>query len=190
LEKPKFALLVVNMLKDMIEKGKPYKMPQIFKQLIVPKIKEFIEDCRRASVPVIYVCDAHRPGDPEFSDFPKGMEHAVSGTEGAEIIEEVKPREGDFVVTKRRFSGFFGTELECLLSELRVNSVIAVGRPTNVCVLYTLADAFFRGFKVYVITDCMYSANEINHLRGLVNMFFAEQLTADEFRDKFLRCWR
>jgi nicotinamidase-related amidase len=186
LDKPRFALLIVNMLKDMIEEGRPFKMPFIFKQLIVPKIKEFTKKCRQAGIPVIYICDAHRPNDPEFTDFPKGMEHAVKGTKGAEIIEELKPCKGDFVVTKRRFSGFFGTELECLLSELDVNSVIIVGRPTNVCVLYTAADAFFRGFKVYVINDCMYSANENYHLMGLKNMFFAVQLSADEFCNKFL----
>ena len=184
---PKFALLVVNMLNDMVKRGRPFPMPPEFKQNIIPRIKDFIDKCRQKNIPIIYICDSHRPNDPEFTDFPKGVEHAVKGTTGADIIDEVKPHKEDYIVTKRRFSGFFDTELELLLSELGVDSVIMIGRPTNVCVLYTAADAFFRGFKVYAITDCLYSGTQTFHIMGLKNMFFAEQLKSDEFYRKFLQ---
>lgn len=183
--KQKFAILVVNMLKDMVERGRPYRMPARFKREIVPKIKEFIDMGRQNGIPIIYVCDAHRPEDPEFTDFPSGVEHAVSESDGAEVIDEVKPQEGDYIVGKRRFSGFYGTDLEPLLSELGVNSLVMVGRPTNVCVLYTAADAFFRGYSVFAITDCLYSKTERYHKTGLKNMFFAEQLSSEEFFKKF-----
>jgi len=173
------------MLKDMVERGKPFPMPPEFHEDVVPKIKEFIDRCRKEEILIIYICDSHRPNDPEFTDFPKGVKHAIKDTAGAEIIDEVKPHEKDYVVTKRRFSGFFNTELELLLSELRVNSVIVIGRPTNVCVLYTAADAFSHGFKVYAITDCLYSGTQTYHINGLENMFFAEQLKSEEFYRRF-----
>jgi nicotinamidase/pyrazinamidase len=182
----KFAILVVDMLKDMINKGRPFQMPMDFERKIVPNIQKFLVTSRQNQIPVIYISDAHRPNDPEFTDFPSGIEHAISGTEGAEVIEKVRPQKGDFIVKKRRFSGFYGTDLELLLADLHVNSIVLVGRPTNVCVLYTAADAFSRGYLVIAITDCLYSATEKYHRMGLKNMFFAEQITSVEFFKKMV----
>jgi nicotinamidase-related amidase len=183
--KTKYAILVIDMLEDMINKARPFKMPIEFKRKVIPNISKFLLKGRQNKMPIIYVSDAHRPNDPEFIDFQSGVEHAIRGTKGAKIIEEVYPKDGDFIVEKRRFSGFFGTDLELLLNDLCVNSVVFVGRPTNVCVLYTAADAFSRGYSVFAITDCLYSKTEKYHLMGLQNMFFAEKLKMEEFYEKF-----
>jgi nicotinamidase-related amidase len=183
--KSKPSVIVVNMLKDMVENGRPFPMPPEFKERVVPRIAQLIESARNVKIPVVYVCDAHRPGDPEFSDFPGGAEHAVKGTGGEEVIDDVKPLPGDYVVHKRRFSGFFGTDLENLLKELGVDTLIFVGRPTNVCVLYTVADAFQRGYSVLVAEDCLYSKTKEYHQSGLDAMFFARKITLDEFIREF-----
>ena len=183
--KNKPAVIVVNMLKDMILHGKPFPMPPEFKEQVIPRIAELLEDARRMEIPVIYVCDAHRPNDPEFSDFPAGAEHCVKGTGGEEVIDEVKPQPGDYKVVKRRFSGFFGTDLDILLSELGVDTLIFVGRPTNVCVLYTVADAFQRGYTVIAAQDCLYSKTKEYHQSGLDAMFFARKITLNEFVKEF-----
>jgi len=50
--------------------------------------------------------------------------HAINGTLGAEIIDELKPQPGDYVVKKRRFSGFYGTDVDLCLRELEVNNLV------------------------------------------------------------------
>ena len=62
-------------------------------------------------------------------------------------------REGDIVVPKRRYSGFFQTDLDLTLRELGVTTVVAVGADTNICVLHTLADAYFNNYSSVVVTD-------------------------------------
>jgi len=179
--KSRSAIVVINMLKDMIERGKPFPMPPEFKQTVVPKIALLIQNARKAGIPVIYVCDAHRADDPEFSDFPAGAEHCVKGSGREQVIDEVKPLSGDYIVEKRRFSGFFGTDLDILLSELGVDTLFFAGRPTNVCVLYTVADAFQRGYSVVAVEDCLYSRTKEYHQSGLDAMIFARKTTLDGF---------
>ena len=68
------------------------------------------------------------------------------GTHGAEIIEELKPGQEDLVVKKRRYSGFFGTDLDLLLRELEIKKIYIVGILTNICVFFTAVDASVRGY--------------------------------------------
>jgi hypothetical protein len=63
-------------------------------------------------------------------------------------FEEVKPQEGEFIIPKRRFSAFFGTELDLLLREKKVEKVEIVGVLTNICVLYTAAWAQMLHYQV------------------------------------------
>ena len=59
----------------------------------------------------------------------------------------------DFIITKRRYSGFFGTDLDLTLRELGVDTLVAVGEDTNICVLHTLADAYYLGYETIVAED-------------------------------------
>ncbi len=143
------ALLIIDMLNDFVNpKGKLYVPTS---ERIVPKIKELKRRFKEKGLPVIYTNDAHIRGvDKELELWG---EHAVRGTWGAEVVEGLEPDEGDFVVQKRRYSAFFSTDLDLLLRELKVKEVVLTGVATNVCVLHTAADAFFRGYKVTVVRD-------------------------------------
>ncbi len=151
------ALLVIDMLRDFIE-GK-LSSPRF--RRVIPCIERLLEVARGRGVPVVYVCDSHVPGvDRELELWGP---HAVRGTRGAEVIDELKPREGDYIVLKRRYSGFFQTDLDLLLRELGVDTVILTGVSTDVCVLHTAADAFFRGYRVVVVEDCVEAFTEEGH---------------------------
>lgn len=120
---------------------------------IVPNIRKLLRSAREWSVPVVYVTDAHLPeGDREFDIWPR---HAVEGSDGARVVDELRPEEGDFHIKKRRYSGFFETGLEALLRELGVDAVVLTGLVTNICIQHTAADAFFRGFRIVVPRDCV-----------------------------------
>ena len=106
---------------------------------------------RKAGVPVIFSCDAHLPGvDKELELWG---EHGIKDTDAAQPLARLGVSEGDFVVPKRRYDGFFQTDLDLLLRELGVDPLIAFGADTNICVLQTLAGAYFRTYKSSVPAD-------------------------------------
>ena len=106
---------------------------------------------RAAGIPVIFSNDAHIEGlDRELELWgPHGIRGKVRNLPELEAGEH----EGDFIIPKRRYSGFFETDLELTLRELGVKTIIAIGEDTNICVLHTLADAYFLGFDTIVVED-------------------------------------
>ncbi len=131
---------------------------------IVPVIQRELARAREAGEPVVYLADSHLPDDAEFAMFPP---HAIAGTKGAEIVPAVAPREDEIVVTKRRYSGFFGTDLDITLRERGVDTLRLVGDCTNICVLYTAADARNLGYAVEVVRDGVASFDEEAHRGAL-----------------------
>lgn len=131
---------------------------------IIPVISAEIARARAARERVVYLTDNHLPDDAEFATFPP---HAIVGTKGAEIIPELAPRSGDVVIPKRRYSGFFGTDLDITLREHEVDTLRLVGDCTNICVLYTAADARNLGYAVEVVRDGVTSFDEEAHRDAL-----------------------
>ena len=141
------ALVVVDMIEDFVrEGGALYCGPSMAS--IVPVIRGELDRAHTAGEAVVYLKDDHLPDDAEFAIFPP---HAVVGTKGAEIVPELAPAAGDVVIPKRRYSGFFGTDLDITLRERNVDTLRLVGDCTNICVLYTAADARNLGYGVEVV---------------------------------------
>jgi nicotinamidase/pyrazinamidase len=143
------ALVVVDMIEDFVhEAGALYCGPSM--ATIVPVIERELERARASGEPVVYLTDEHLPDDAEFAQFPP---HALKGTTGAKIVPEVAPHPGEIVIPKRRYSGFFGTDLDITLRERGVDTLRLVGDCTNICVLFTAADARNLGYAVEVVRD-------------------------------------
>ena len=140
------ALLVID------ELGDPTGTP--LEQTLLPAIENtarIAAAARRAGVPVIFTNDAHIPGlDRELLLWG---DHGIAGTPEAQTSPLLDPKEGDFTIEKRRYSAFFQTGLRLLLDELGVDTLIVVGADTNICVLQTLAGAYFRAYKTIVAAD-------------------------------------
>jgi nicotinamidase-related amidase len=146
------ALLIIDMLNDFVQPGAPLEVPET--RSIIKAIQNRISAARAARRPVIYICDAHAPDDPEFSrmGWPP---HAVRGTTGAQIITELTPGEMDPVIGKTGYSGFHQTGLEGLLQSLKIDRLTLTGCVTNICVLFTAYDAVIRGYDVTVPRNCV-----------------------------------
>lgn len=157
----KTAIIVIDMLNDFV--GGSLKRERA--ERIIPNLKRLLDEARKSGVPIIYSNDSHRPGIDE--EFHLWGPHAVEGTKGAEVIEDLKPLDTDFVVPKRRYSGFFATDLDILLKELGVETVIVTGLNSDICVKHTAADAFFRGYEIVVPEDGVESFTEEDHRWGL-----------------------
>ncbi len=159
------ALLIIDMLNDFVLDGAPLKVPKI--ERIIKPIKREIEKARDRGYHVIYICDSHEEDDREFELFPP---HAVKGTEGAKIVEDLKPEGTDLIVRKSTFSGFFNTDLDEILKKLDVQKLIVTGDVTNICILYTVADAVMRGYRVDVVKDAVAGLNMRDHKFALRQM--------------------
>lgn len=146
------AILIVDMLNDFCKPGGAMVLEG--SAVIFDPISQLVEAFRKNRHPVIYVNDCHRPGCYD-KEFEKRTPHCIDGTWGAGVIDELKPQEGDYCVKKRRFSGFFQTDLDLILRELGIQTVVVTGVVTNICVRSTCHDAFFRGYKVVVPKDCV-----------------------------------
>lgn len=155
------ALLVIDMLNDFIRGS--LKIPKA--EDIIANIKRLVDAFHDHKMPVVYVNDSHIEGvDQELRLWGN---HAISGSWGAQVVDELQPRKGDIIVRKRRYSGFFSTDLDLTLRELNVKTLVLTGLATDICVQHTAADAFFRGYKVIVVSDATASLTPERHERAL-----------------------
>jgi len=110
-----------------------------------------------------------------------------TGTKGAEVIDELKPAESDFIIRKRRYSAFYETDLDLLLRELKVDTLVVVGLVTDICVQHTVADAFFRGYRIIIPKDCVEALTEEAQERGikyLQRIYGCEITTVSDLMEK------
>lgn len=152
------AVIVVDMLRSFMEPGHPLYVGDKARQ-IIPSVQRLLERELARGSKVFYVCDNHDPDDPEFQMFPP---HCIAGTPEAEVIPELAGYPGQ-IIPKKRYSGFFNTDLEARLEELKPGKLIICGVLTDICVMHTAADARNRDYVVEVPVDCVASPDEKAH---------------------------
>ena len=89
----------------------------------------------------------------EFGE-PKDVRACIVGTKGWEIIEILKPQKGEVVIQKDKYDAFYGTNLENIVRQHGIDTLIFTGVLTNNCVRATAEGAHYRGFKLFVVSDC------------------------------------
>jgi biuret amidohydrolase len=121
------------------------------------RVPELITKAREAAVPVVFFQEAHRRDLVDFGRELDGVEdvHLLEGDPGTEISSSLGLRPDDYLIRKRRYSCFFGTELEILLKGLRANTLILVGGNTDVCVHYTFVDGHQHDYFCRVVEDAV-----------------------------------
>lgn len=161
----KFALIISDMLNDFVTGD--LKTDRAAK--IIPNLQKLVEAARENDVPVIYSNDAHYESD--FEVVHKWGSHALKGTPGAKVIPELEPGENDFTVEKRVYSGFYETGLDSILRGLYkgegADTIILGGLHTHICIRHTSADAFFRGYKIIIVSDGVEAFTQKDHEQGL-----------------------
>ena len=170
------ALVVVDMLKDFVDG----ELANPRAQRIVEPLRRLLAHARENGWVVVFSNDAHRPGDPELKVWG---EHAMEGTPGAQVIEELEPREGEIVSKKRTYGAFDETGLADELRERGVEEVVVTGQHTHICVRHTSYGALRNGFEVTVPRDavCAFEGvDEDDALEYLRMAYGATVTTVDE----------
>ncbi len=161
------AVIIVDMQNDFVKPGGRLRVPSA--EATVEPIRRLLERARRHGVMTIFTQDTHYQRDPEFDIWG---EHVVKGSWGWEIIDELKPVEGEIVVEKTRYDGFYGTPIDDLLRVNGIRNVVVVGTVANICVLHTAGSAALRWYRVYMPMDGISALNEFDYYLTLRQVTF------------------
>jgi len=176
------AILVIDMLNDFVGEKAPLRCPG--GETIIPDLQRLFKWVRGREgddVQLVFIEEAHRENDADFRVRPV---HAVKGTWGSDFIPELYPEKGEYIVQKRRHSGFAYTDLDLYLREENIDTVVMTGVWTNVCVRSTATDALARAYKVITLSDGCASKTEEMHEYGLNDLsIFSKIMTIDEYID-------
>ena len=175
------ALIVVDMVDDFVlgKFGSPGA------KATVPVIQDLISNARNNDVPVIFLNDHHKEGDFELNVWGP---HAMQDSKGSEIVRDLLPEPEDIVIKKQVYSGFFNTDLQRILEESKIGTLFFTGVSTDICVQHNVAEAFYRGFKIYVITDGTAAIDNQVHdsaLDYMKKIYGAEPIDSKKARDLF-----
>jgi nicotinamidase-related amidase len=174
------ALIVVDMQNDFAHPEGALFVPDAPKT--IPVIRRLLDEARARGVRVAFTQDWHQEDDPEFRIWPV---HAVAGTWGAEIVEELRPLKGELVVQKVRYDAFYGTPLDHYLHLWGVKHVVVTGTVANICVLHTAGSAALRWYQVVLPEDATSALTPFDlaaALRQVTFLYQGKVTTADGVR--------
>ena len=167
------AVIIVDMQNAFVSKG---GMSDLWgrdisqAQKIIRPIKKISSLVRARGLKVVYIaawhsadlCQSRGPNSPywyrgmptSYREHPEWRDKLViSGTWGAEIVDELKPQEGDIFVGKLKYSAFFGTDLDIILKTHNIKYLLFTGVTTNTCVETSIRDAFNLEYFPILISD-------------------------------------
>ena len=166
-ERDRIALLVVDMSKPFVDQGRPLASANA--RAVLPRIAELVDAFRQASRPVLWIVQGHHSVEhdrgPRLSSWwPTPV---IEGTDDVEMATGLEAADGEKVILKRRYSGFYQTDLEVTLRCLGIGQVVICGVFTHVCPFSTAFDAFQRDLCVYYPPDATASLNRDLHVAAL-----------------------
>ena len=139
--------------------------------------RQAIDAARACNMPVFFIQELHRRDLADFGRELDGQEdvHCLEGDPGTELAAvEMDVRPDDFVIRKRRYSAFFGTDFEILLKGLKIDTLLLCGGLTDVCVHYTFVDAHQNDYFCRVIEDCVAGSSLPAHEAALNAMEYLQ----------------
>lgn len=191
------GLIVVDMQNGFVAKGGSYDklgMNTPAYREIIPKIKDLISLCKSYGMPVFYTESVREASGVDLLTkvhilLPKSREErmkipiCVRGTWDAQTIDELKPKEEDHLIIKRRDSAFLDTELRMWLQSFGINVLVFCGVDTSICVETSIRDAFNLGYDIILISDATASGIKSHYETTLtrVSDYYGLQMSYDRF---------
>ncbi|MBN9082787.1 MAG: isochorismatase [Rhizobiales bacterium 62-17] len=154
----KTVCIVVDMQNDFVANGAKLQSKQAHD--MVPKLAQTLKAYREKGIRIIYTAHVHRKDGSDMGLYDDlygpiaDRSSLVDGSTGAEIYNDLAPAAGEHIIKKHRYSGFFGTDLDIILREWGIETVIVTGTTTENCCHATARDAMFHNYKVVFLSDC------------------------------------
>jgi nicotinamidase-related amidase len=139
--------------------------------------RKAIDAARANDIPVIYIQEVHRPNLIDFGRELDGDEtvHCLEDDPRTALaVKEMDVRPDSYIIPKRRYSAFFGTDFEILLRGLKVDTLLLCGGLTDVCVHYTFVDGHQSDYFCRVIEDCVAGSSLAAHEAALKAMEYLQ----------------
>jgi ureidoacrylate peracid hydrolase len=196
----KSALIIVDMQNDFVHPEGSFgsharEAPEAgidmpFLMGTIPQVRRLADAFRKARRPVVYVAQALKPdySDAQFPYWHFGITPGgnragcVEGTWGAQIIDELKPQEGEHLVVKKGFGGFSNTPLDTILRNMGITTCVVTGVTTCVCVSTTVRGGVEHNYRMILVADAVAEVSRDTHEAELKTMarVFADVKTTDE----------
>jgi nicotinamidase-related amidase len=159
---PDTALLIVDMQNDFVLSDAPVCVAGA--RAIVANLQKVLAHFRVNALPVFYVVREYRADGSDIEAFRKAgfltQSYCVPGSRGCDIIDELRPVEGEYKIIKNRFSGFMNTELDFILRRLNIRNIVVCGVQYPNCIRATVFDGVSLGYDVTLITDATGAESE------------------------------
>jgi nicotinamidase-related amidase len=168
LDSAKTAIVSIDMHRGHLDESPQCPCPAPRARDIVKPIDAFHDTARALGIPVIHVRSVLRRGGEDdvrgissawrrtfplhVGEIPNSAAHAIEGSPWTEFVTRVGPN--DLIVeTKKRLSAFYPTDLDFLLRNMRVETIVLNGGFTDCCILNTAFDASNHNYRVIVARD-------------------------------------
>lgn len=184
MEEPSRELILGNPVLMVIDIQRDWAMPAAQAgitrmdghQEVVGRAERLVAAARTTEVPIVFFQEAHRRSGVDFGRELDGDEgpHCLEGEPGTDLWPTLVPRPGEHHIVKRRYSGFFGTDLTILLQGLHADTLVLIGALTDVCVHYTFVDAHQHDYHVRVVEDCVIGSSQARHAAALDAMEYLQ----------------
>ena len=137
---------------------------------VISTVQGLADQARSAGIPIIYIQSVRTLKEPEFTVFGR-QPHLEIGTWASEIVDELKPHEGDTVIQKFSHDPFYRQDLDEVLEKLVPDPAkcyaVVTGGAINVCVYHTVMGFHLRNYWTVVPVDCVYYISEEGRDRAL-----------------------
>lgn len=153
----KTVMIVVDMQNDFVAEGAKLRSAQA--AAMVPRLAQTLKACHDKGIRVIYTAHVHRRDGSDMGLYDDlygpiaDRSSLVDGSEGVEIFNDLAPAPGEHIIKKHRYSAFFATDLDLILREWGITTVIVSGTTTENCCHATARDAMFHNYKVVFLSD-------------------------------------
>jgi len=186
-EHAKFVLLVVDMLNDFFRQHATLSAQRT---QLVSAINELTRAFRQHRQPIIWIRQEFAPdlSDGFLEIRKQNIRVTASGTDGCEVLAELDRHPAEKVIVKKRYSAFFGTDLDEILQAICPETVVVAGINTHACVRATVIDAYQRDYEVLVVSDGVASYDAEHHevtrryLDGAIARFVPSNAIAEMLR--------
>lgn len=138
---------------------------------------ELLAAFRAKGQAVVFVQEVHKPSLIDIGRELDGAEgaHCIEGWPSTELYPGLEPLPHEYLVQKRRYSAFFGTELDIILKAYATQTIVMIGGLTDVCIHYTAVDAHQMDYHFRTITDLVGGSSPAAHDAALRAMKYLQR---------------
>lgn len=146
---------------------------------VIANVFRLVNAAKISKIPTVFTRETHRPSMMDMGRELDGDEprHCLEGTKGPVLMEELgtdKLADNQYLVPKRRYSAFIGTDLIFLLNAFKADTLILTGAATNVCVHYTGADAHQYDYRIKVVEEATAGTSPEAHQAALQSLEYLQ----------------